>query len=79
MMCENIAAWVGERIATAEEAAELFRLAIPIADGSEDFFAERTGRGVGCDRPRPPDCRQRFVCDSLSRDLLYYSLLWRRS
>ena len=38
MMCENIAAWVGERIATAEEAAELFRLAIPIADGSEDFF-----------------------------------------
>ena len=29
---------VGERIATAEEAAELFRLAIPIADGSEGFF-----------------------------------------
>ena len=29
---------VGERIATAEAAAELFRLAIPIADGSEGFF-----------------------------------------
>ena len=29
---------VGERIATAEAAAELFRLAISIADGSEGFF-----------------------------------------
>ena len=29
---------VGERIATAEAAAELFRFAIPVADGSEGFF-----------------------------------------
>lgn len=35
---DRLARAVGERIATAEAAAELFRLAIPIADGSEGFF-----------------------------------------
>ena len=29
---------VGERIASAADAAELFRLAVPVADGSEGFF-----------------------------------------
>ena len=35
---DRLARVVGERIATAEAAAELFRLAIPIADGSEGVF-----------------------------------------
>ena len=35
---DRLARAVGERIATAEEAAELFRLAIPIAGGSEGVF-----------------------------------------
>ena len=35
---DRLARSVGERMATAGEAAELFRLAIPIADGSEGFF-----------------------------------------
>ena len=35
---DRLARAVGERIATAEEAAELFRFAIPVADGSEGFL-----------------------------------------
>ena len=35
---DRLARSVGGRIASAEEAAELFRLAVPVADGSEGFF-----------------------------------------
>ena len=35
---DRLAQSVGERIASAEDAAELFRLAVPVADGSEGFF-----------------------------------------
>ena len=35
---DRLARAVGERIATAEDAAELFRLAVPVADGSEGVF-----------------------------------------
>ena len=35
---DRLARSVGERIASAEDATELFRLAIPIADGSEGVF-----------------------------------------
>ena len=35
---DRLARSVGERIASAEDAAELFRLAIPVAGGSEGFF-----------------------------------------
>ena len=35
---DRLAQAVGERIAFAADAAELFRLAVPVADGSEGFF-----------------------------------------
>ena len=35
---DRLARSVGERIASAADAAELFRLAVPVADGSEGFF-----------------------------------------
>ena len=35
---DRLARAVGERIATAEDAAELFHLAVPVASGCEGFF-----------------------------------------
>ena len=37
-VADRLAQSIGERIASAEDAAELFRLAIPVAGGSEGFF-----------------------------------------